>query len=119
LNIWATWCKPCIEEMPSLNNVASIYSKNQVNFLSLSIDDDSVKLNKFLNSKKFKFNDITFQNLTYKNAILNFLEGKKTDAYISMKSVPKTYVIKNRAIIHKFEGVVDTTYLKAIIEKNL
>ncbi len=119
LNTWATWCGPCVEEMPNLNKLKLSFSDTSILFLSLSIDDDSVKLNKFLNEKKFDFTDITLKNLEYRDAILNTLEGNKIDDYIPMKSVPNTYIIKHKIIIQKLEGEVDTLELRKIIEKNL
>ena len=36
INFWATWCKPCIGELPSLNALNEIMSKNK-NFQMISI----------------------------------------------------------------------------------
>ena len=80
LNTWATWCVPCIDEIPNLNKLKNDYANKDIAFLSLSIDDDSLKLRKFLDKKTFNFEDITLNNLSYRDAILNTIEEKKIDA---------------------------------------
>lgn len=117
LNLWATWCKPCIEEMPLLNRVKRKYNNDKISFLSMSIDTDSIKLVNFLNKNKFEFTDITFDNLKYRNAILNTLENKKADEWIASQSVPVTYLIKNKKIVFKIDGTTEKQELIALIEK--
>ena len=104
INLWATWCKPCIEEMPILNEVKSEYSNKNIEFLSLSIDRDSLKLIDFLNSKKFQFEDITLENLEYRTPILNYLNDKPIDNKINSYTIPITYLIKNKNIIQTLKG---------------
>ncbi|MGO3707063.1 MAG: TlpA family protein disulfide reductase [Mesonia hippocampi] len=104
INLWATWCKPCIEEMPILNEVKSEYSNKNIEFLSLSIDRDSLKLIDFLNSKKFQFEDITLENLEYRTAILNYLNDKPIDNKINSYTIPITYLIKDKNIIQTLKG---------------
>lgn len=117
LNLWATWCQPCIEEIPVLNTIKEDYKEEQIKFLSLSIDSDSLKLVNFNNTKKFKFNDITFANLQYRNAILNIIENKRADKWISSHSIPKTYLIKDKKVLFKFEGIIEDKELKEVINK--
>ena len=117
LNLWATWCQPCIEEMPLLNEVKSKYSKEKINFISISVDNDSIKLVNFNNKGKFKFKDITIENLKYRNAILNTLENRTPDKWISSYSVPVTYSIKNKKVLKKVEGTIEKKELIDIIEK--
>jgi thiol-disulfide isomerase/thioredoxin len=38
LNLWATWCAPCREEMPSLDRLQAMYPKDDVTVLALSVD---------------------------------------------------------------------------------
>lgn len=118
LNLWATWCKPCVEEISILNAVKEHYSSDKINFISISVDNDSIKLINFLKKDKFKFTDITLNNLQYRNAILNTLENKKTDEWISSQSVPVTYLIKNKKVIAKIDGTVEKKELIDLIEKN-
>ena len=40
VNLWATWCGPCIEEMPMLNEIKSDFSGKNIEFLSFSVDTD-------------------------------------------------------------------------------
>ena len=104
LNLWASWCKPCIEEMPLLNDVKKKYSKKNIKFLSFSVDKDTVKLSKFNNSNKFNYKDITLQNLQYRTAILNYLQNKPIENKINSYSIPKTYILKNKKVIKIFKG---------------
>lgn len=39
VNFWATWCGPCQEELPRLNQIAASYSGKPVSFVFISIDD--------------------------------------------------------------------------------
>jgi thiol-disulfide isomerase/thioredoxin len=40
LNFWATWCEPCQEELPRLSVLAEAYAGKNVQFVSVSIDDE-------------------------------------------------------------------------------
>lgn len=40
IDIWATWCKPCIAQIPYLKKLEEKYKKKNISFVSISIDDD-------------------------------------------------------------------------------
>src|SRR6266403_3403515 len=40
LNFWATWCQPCIEEIPSLNRFQQRFAKSGVVVVGISVDKD-------------------------------------------------------------------------------
>jgi thiol-disulfide isomerase/thioredoxin len=41
VDLWATWCGPCMEEMPAYEKLKESYKDNKnIRFISLSIDDD-------------------------------------------------------------------------------
>ena len=62
VNFWATWCVPCIKEMPSLDRLKSKFDKD-FDIIAISVDRDGVeKVTSFFNENKInnleKFFDI-------------------------------------------------------------
>lgn len=114
LNIWATWCEPCIEEMPLLNRLKKQYSdKKNIVFLSLSTDKDSVKIKSFLATSKFDFEDISLENFPYRKYILNQLNSKESisDNYfikIDSEEIPITYILNKQKTIYSYKGKIDS-----------
>ena len=47
---WATWCKPCLEEIPVLNDLYQRYQGHPVEIHAISVDraSDSAKVHKFI-----------------------------------------------------------------------
>lgn len=41
LTIWATWCEPCRDEYPMINDLARQYAPQKVTVIGLSYDDDA------------------------------------------------------------------------------
>jgi cytochrome c biogenesis protein CcmG, thiol:disulfide interchange protein DsbE len=56
LNFWATWCAPCIEEIPSLNELQR--QMPQLVVLGVSVDQDEAAYRQFLNEHKINFTTI-------------------------------------------------------------
>jgi cytochrome c biogenesis protein CcmG/thiol:disulfide interchange protein DsbE len=103
LNFWATWCPPCIEEMPSLVQMQKKMHEKGVTVLAVSVDDDADAYHKFLK-------DHTIDLLTVREA------GRRTEkgvfAPVSQQygtiKVPETYIIDRNGIIQrKFIGPVN------------
>ena len=56
LNFWATWCEPCKEEMPSLNNLQINTELDRLKIFTINIGKENIdKVNKF-------FLDLNIQN---------------------------------------------------------
>ena len=52
VNLWATWCAPCIEELPTLNRVASeVAGTGQVIALSQDLNEDATPVHAFLSER--------------------------------------------------------------------
>ncbi len=117
INLWATWCKPCLEEVPLLNSIKEMYIEDSINFLGLSIDNDSVKLVTYLAKDIFKFKDLTLANLNYRNTIINLLDNEPLDKHQLTRVIPKTYLVKNKKVLKIIEGSIDKDELIAEINK--
>lgn len=54
INIWATWCPPCIAEMPSINDLYKKYKTNtHIIFLLVDADGNLAKSEQFMKIKNF------------------------------------------------------------------
>lgn len=97
LNFWATWCPPCVAEMPGINNLYQEVKDDNVEFIMLSVDQDFEKARKFRKKKGFEFE-------------IYQLAGPIPQMYNS-NSIPTTYVIDaegNLALTHLGMGDFDT-----------
>lgn len=55
VNFWATWCPPCIAEMPDIQDLFESEQTKQVKFVLISLDDDFQKAKDFVAKKGFTF----------------------------------------------------------------
>lgn len=52
LNLWATWCGPCVAEMPSIARLAANPRVKEMAFVCISLDDDWERVRRFLREQK-------------------------------------------------------------------
>ena len=87
INFWATWCPPCIAEMPSFEELYKTY-KNDVVFLFVSSEDPKT-ISSFLNKNNFNFK-------------AHMPKTAAPDAF-EVGAIPRTFVIdkKGQIVIDK------------------
>ncbi len=95
LNFWATWCAPCIQELPGLEQMQR--DLPQVSVVTVSTDEDEATYRAFL--------------VRYRVSLLSVREGNTAaNALYGTFRYPETYVIdKNGIIRRKFIGPQDWT----------
>ena len=54
LNFWATWCAPCKEEMPSLDDLQSNTKLDNLKIFPINIGQEDISKSKFSASETFK-----------------------------------------------------------------
>ncbi|HVI07376.1 MAG TPA: TlpA disulfide reductase family protein [Candidatus Binatia bacterium] len=97
LNFWATWCPPCIEEMPSLVQMQQRMKAKGVTVLAVSVDVDNAAYHRFLQ-------DHGVNLLAVRDP-----DQKSNNLYGTFK-FPETYIIdRNGVVRRKFIGAVDWT----------
>jgi len=85
INFWATWCKPCKEEMPALDN---FYQDN--NFKNLQVFAVNMEKPNILKTKKF-FTDLNIKKLEiFFDPDLNFVKEFK------LRGVPTTVLVNKK-----------------------
>lgn len=55
INFWASWCGPCIAEMPSLNNLYSHFNRRGFEVLAIGVDDSRENLQKEADKANLSF----------------------------------------------------------------
>ena len=106
LNFWASWCAPCIEEMPALIEIH--HQRPDLAIVAVSIDEDPEAYNRFIARRHVDF--ITVRDPAQKAAQLYHTDGW-----------PETYIIDKTGVIRrKIVGDPDWTnpeiraYLKGL-----
>ncbi|MDR1270019.1 MAG: redoxin domain-containing protein [Planctomycetaceae bacterium] len=64
LEFWATWCSPCLEEIPNLKKVYKKYHSQGFEIIGISIDEDLKELKKGLEKYQVPWTVIADQKLT-------------------------------------------------------
>jgi peroxiredoxin len=95
LNFWATWCPPCVEELPSLMNMQDRLRGRGVVVLGVSIDVDQAAYHRFLKERNVNF--------------LTVLDPEqKVAGMYGTSGWPETYIIDRQGVLRrKFIGPVD------------
>jgi len=55
LNFWATWCAPCLEELPSLQTLQDFSNSNEVVILTVNVKESPSKIQQFVARTGFTF----------------------------------------------------------------
>lgn len=112
LNFWATWCPPCVEEMPSLNRLQKQIAARGGTVLGVSVDEDAAAYGKFLRDHQISFP-------TYRDP------SKKVALRYGTVMYPETYVIgQNGRIARKIIGPQNwdspelITYIRSLLPGN-
>lgn len=106
INFWASWCPPCIAEMPSLQNLYEIYGE-RADFYFVTNEDPSL-VKRFMKKKGYSFPV--------------FIQTEKAPLALQTETLPTTFLISGKGeIIIKKLGVAawDSDSTKKIMERLL
>ncbi len=114
VNFWATWCRPCIEELPYIEEINKKYMDKKVRVLLVSLDfpeQIKSKLKPFIRKNKLKSRVIHLDDPN-ENAWINGVDSSWTG------SIPATMIYKNgnKKLFH--EGRITTDQISSVIESS-
>ena len=69
INVWASWCGPCRQEMGSLERVSRRFGGKQLNVIGISTDDYRERAAAFLQSSNTTFSNFIDSNLFMENML--------------------------------------------------
>ncbi|MCK5347011.1 MAG: TlpA family protein disulfide reductase [Candidatus Heimdallarchaeota archaeon] len=114
LSFWATWCKPCIEEMKELNRIYEEYKSEGFNLVAISIDSEKSvsRVKPFIKSKNYDF------------TVLFDTNSEVARIYYA-QAVPYTVLLdENGSIVYSHMGykkgdeIVIENLIKSLIQKS-
>jgi thiol-disulfide isomerase/thioredoxin len=107
LNIWATWCPPCIAEMPNIQSLYEKVGSDKIAFVMLSVDEGgSGKVKKFIDRKGFTFPV--------------YLPATQLPREFYSQAIPTTFIISPEGkIVARQEGMAeyDTKEVREFLQK--
>ena len=115
INIWATWCGPCIIEFPEFVDIQRMYGQRNFQMFTISVDKPSLeeKVKGFLSEQQ-----AAFPNYIYKGE----LEQEFMDAIYPNGQVVLPYtllVAPGGEVVYRHAGIIDPLELKQAIVNRL
>ena len=105
INFWATWCGPCRQEMPLLDDLYSRYERVGFTLLGVNIDDDSRRAMKMIEELGVNFPVL-------------FDDGKDVSKLYAVEAMPVTVLVDRegtvRHVHHGYKPGYEEKYLTEI-----
>jgi len=114
INVWATWCGPCVTEFPEFVKMNRMYRKRDFEFISVSADDPTKKdkVLKFLQESHASNTNYLF-SVDNKYQLIEAIDPNWQGA------LPYTLVVEpGGKIVYGKEGAIDTYTMKKLIVDN-
>lgn len=103
VNVFATWCAPCVSEVPDFVKAHATYPEDKLAMLGVSIDEDKQELANFMAEQK----------ITYPV----YRVGEEFAVKYKIESIPQTYIHdQNGKLYKRFEGMISFEELQEVIE---
>jgi cytochrome c biogenesis protein CcmG/thiol:disulfide interchange protein DsbE len=103
VNFWATWCPPCVVEIPDLIKIQE--SRKDLIVLGISVDIETDKVAPFVGEKK-----INYPVLYGNNDVVQAFGG--------IRFIPQSFLYdRSGRLVRKFEGIISEKELKKALKE--
>ena len=130
VNVWATWCAPCVAEFPGLVSISRRLANRDFELITISVDDpkDQAKVTEFLEKQHASIPNRVQRSLKAEGRATNnyLFSGSDLDALMqaldpkSPGPVPYTLIIApDGKIIHRQSGTIDVAELQTKLIETL
>ena len=111
INFWASWCGPCVAELPAIKEISERYSKDSLEIISVNIDRDSAKFLKIV--KQYKMDWI--------NVYRDFSLGTKFGGLVM---IPVLFLIDKSGVViynknYRKDFTAELPILKSILKEKI
>ena len=113
LSFWATWCAPCIVEIPMFQKLYQDFKERGFTVIPINLDDSMTEAEPLI-QRLWKKNKITF------NTYYDF--EKKSASQLNLAGLPSNFLIdENKQIIFESQGLIDwnSNEIRKMIEESL
>jgi thiol-disulfide isomerase/thioredoxin len=91
VNLWASWCPPCLREMPSIEKLQTGVDSNKVAFVMISLDDDFDKAKQFLIQEKL--------------TLPIYYPAESLPTLFNVQGIPTTFIFDEAGVLfHRVDG---------------
>lgn len=107
LDFWATWCAPCMEQVPTLKKIREELPKDRFELIGVSVDKDSISFVKTIREKEMNWTHVLDRN-------------RELQLLYNVQAYPTMILIDPFGkIVHiKVGGKIDVDRLREIMERN-
>ncbi len=107
VNFWASWCRPCLEELPSLVALRKKFSEDKLSIIAINEDHEDIDKNIKKIIKKFNLNFSIVKD-----------ENDKYLDFFYVKALPVTFLFNNGKIVKITNGATDFSSIEYINKLN-
>ena len=111
INFWATWCGPCIAEIPEFNSLLKKYEEKNFEILGISVNDTEQQLKKFITRFNVDY-PLLFGSIEKMNTVIINYGG--------FNSVPVSYLINREGLVVRgYPGAIIGDYWTSVLENDI
>ncbi len=114
INVWATWCGPCVNELPSFVNINRMYRRRDFEFITISADNPEKKDKVLARLKKLMLSNTNYLfNSDDKYKLIEAVDPNWAGA------LPYTILVEpGGKIVYAKQGSIDPMEMKTMIVDN-